>query len=165
MLRVIRCKPNPSGKDTAHPGRATAAQLGAEWCDIQNQGLTRVDFTRFRLYHVAHTSAGPKWEQVVEESARITSILEACSILRVHSGAVRDLSALRAEDMVGANLHAFTGRDWYRWNNVRDDRPAIFEVAHQQFVDESFYRAPVGEGVILVRQGNELVPGIMRRSA
>ena len=160
-VTVIRCKPNPAGRDTVARGRATPAQLGAEWCDVKNVGTSEVNFSSVRLYHVAYTPQGTRWAPVVEEAVMITAVLEAGTILRIHSGAVRDLSVLRKEDIDGADLHVFTGRDWFVWNNFRDDTAALWQPATRQFVDRASYSAPVPEGAVLVRRGDRLVVGAL----
>lgn len=160
-VTVIRCKPNPTGRDAVAAGRATPAQLGAEWCDVKNVGTSVVDFSNLRLYHVAYTSRGTEWAPVVEEAVMITAALAAGTILRIHSGAVRDLSVLRREDIDGADLHAFTGRDWFVWNNLRDDTAALWQPATRRFVDSASYSAPVPEGAVLVRRGDRLVVGAL----
>jgi hypothetical protein len=156
-VKVVRCKPNPAGTDTIAPGRATPAQLGAEWCDVKNVGSAPLDFSNYRLYHVAYTNQGSEWAPVVDEDVRITGSLLAGQTMRIHSGIVRDLSVLRQEDRSGADLHVFTGRDWFIWNNLRNDTAAVWQPAIKQFVDKASYVAPVPGGVVLIRQGDLLL--------
>lgn len=159
-LNSIRLKPNPVGKDKAKTGSATPAQLGAEWVDIKNVGTASVAMPGVKVYHVAYP-ADPrgkrKWELVV---TFVAGTLAPGKVVRVHSGEVRDLSVLQAEDRRGADHHIFTGRDRYVWNNAEGDTSRITEPAGTGEVDtdEASYDPDPPEGVTLVRSGRKLVP-------
>ncbi len=158
-LTVSQLKPNPVGKDRGALG-AAPAQLAAEWVDIRNTGATTCDLAVIRLYHRAYvgSSAEWKWAPVVESGLPITGLLRPEQTLRVHSGRVRPLSIVRAEDIAGAEWHAFTGRDAYIWNNAQGDMAGIWDPAREAWIDRAEYMAFPPEGVILVRSGSLLVP-------
>ena len=82
-MRSVRIKPNPAGKDRTRRG-ATAAQLGAEWVDLKNEGTTAVVLNGLSLYHVAYSGATDNgtWERVTG----FTGQLGAGKVMRVHSG-------------------------------------------------------------------------------
>jgi len=155
-LGVFRAKPNPAGKDRSRYGKATPAQLGAEWVDIKNVGQYATDLAGVDLYHQAFKRAGadPEWEKVVS----LTGSLPAATVLRIHSGQVRDLSVLNAEDVRGAEYHGFTGRDAYVWNNAEGDTPALWMPSDKAWVDNASYDPYPPEGAVLVRSGSKLVP-------
>lgn len=165
-LKVIRLKPNPAGKDITLFG-ATAEQLAGEWVDIRNEGTTGFDLRGLFLYHQAYvgTSAEWKWAPVISSNAVINNVLPPWQTLRVHSGAVRSLDVVRQEDMTDADLHAFTGRDAYIWNNSQSDAAAVWNPANKQFIDRADYGAFPPEGSVLVRQGDMLLPTFGARVA
>jgi hypothetical protein len=82
--KSVRIKPNPAGKDRTRRGGATAAQLGAEWVDLKNEGTVTVTLNGLSLHHVAYSGTTDKgtWEKVVG----FTGSLGAGKVMRVHSG-------------------------------------------------------------------------------
>jgi hypothetical protein len=159
-LTVSQLKPNPAGKDRGSLG-AAPSQLAAEWVDIYNSGATTCGFADVTLYHRAYvgSSSDWKWAPVVDSGSAITGVLRPGQTLRVHSGRVRALAVVRAEDMSGAELHAFTGRDAYIWNNANGDTAGIWHPASEVWIDRAEYMPYPPEGAILVRSGGLLVPG------
>src|SRR3954470_12012840 len=98
-LKTSQLKPNPSGKDKDKWGRATAAQLGAEWVDIKNPGDGPVSLEGVKVQHVAFVGGkASHWELVMS----LKGSLGAGKVLRIHSGSGPE-SALRAEDLAGAD--------------------------------------------------------------
>ncbi len=158
-LTVTQLKPNPAGKDRGALG-ASPAQLAAEWVDVYNAGATTCELSDIKLYHRAYvgSTAEWKWAPVVENGAAITGHLRPGQTLRVHTGRVRELSVVRAEDLSRADLHAFTGRDSYIWNNANGDTAGIWKPAREEWIDRAEYMPYPPEGVILVRSGALLVP-------
>lgn len=158
-LQVVRLKPNPIGKDRNRSG-ATAAQLGGEWVDLKNPGSAAVDLAGVDLFHLAYTPGGTEshWEKVTSLAGR----LDPGRVLRVHAGHHRDLSVLRGEDCVGADLHTFTGDDAYFWNNREGDTALIWLSASSSEIDQASYDPNPPEGVVLVRSGGNLVSGSAR---
>ena len=158
-LTVTQLKPNPAGKDKGSLG-APPAQLAAEWVDIHNSGATPCDFAEVTLYHRAYVGSSSewKWARVIDSSFPVTGVLRPGQTLRVHSGRVRALSVVRTEDMSGADLHAFTGRDAYIWNNANGDSAGIWHPVREVWIDRAEYVPYPPEGVILVRSGALLVP-------
>ena len=108
---------------------------------------------------VRGSSSEWKWALVVDSSSPLSGIVRPGQTLRVHSGRVRDLSVVRAEDLAGAELHAFTGRDTYIWNNANGDTAGIWQPAREVWIDRAEYMPYPPEGVILVRSGAMWVPG------
>jgi hypothetical protein len=159
-LRIVQLKPNPAGKDLSILG-ARPSQLAAEWVDIKNDHSIAVEMSAVALYHRAYVgfSTDWKWAAVVADDAKITGLLSAGQTLRVHSGRVRTIAVIRPEDLVGADVHCFTGRDAYIWNNGRADTAAIWRPQGEVFVDSAEYAPQPPEGVVLVRSGDWLVPG------
>jgi hypothetical protein len=151
---VARIKPNPTGKDRNRHSGASAAQLGAEWVDIQNTTRSSVSLDNIELYHLAYSGRDSKPAKVMGFSGA----LGAGQVVRVHSGQVRPISVLRPEDLNGADHHLFTGRDSYVWNNAEGDSPGLWNTTTRQWVDSASYEPHPPEGVVLVRSGNRLVP-------
>jgi hypothetical protein len=85
-LRIIRAKPNPSGKDRSG-GYIRPAQLAAEWVDFQNDGDESCSLDGITLYHLAfqYGCRDPKWDKVMA----FTGPLPPGKIVRVHSGEKR----------------------------------------------------------------------------
>src|SRR5690349_7394475 len=65
-LQTSQLKPNPTGKDKDKWGRASVAQLGAEWVDVKNTGGSAVNLDGVKVYHVAFVNGKPShWELVI----------------------------------------------------------------------------------------------------
>jgi len=154
VMKTVRLKPNPAGKDRSRYGAAPAAQLAAEWADIQNTGQAPVDVTGIKLYHVAYsgTTDNGTWQEV---TGFTRGILRAGEVVRVHSGSGPE-SVLRTEDRVGADHHIFTGKDRYVWNNDRGDCAAIGST-DRNLTDKAWYDQNPPERAILERVGDKLV--------
>ena len=152
-MKSVRIKPNPAGKDRTRRG-ATAAQLGGEWVDLKNEGTLAVILNGLSLYHVAYSGAADNgtWENVVS----FTGQLEAGKVMRVHSGSGPQ-SILNAADLQGADVHVFTNRDNYVWNNDRGDCSALQKDSETEKFDKVWYDTKPLEGVILVRSGDKFV--------
>lgn len=147
-MRSVRIKPNPAGKDRTRRGGATATQLGSEWVDLKNEGTAAVTLNGLSLHHVAYSGATDNgtWEKVVG----FTGTLGAGKVMRVHSGNGPE-SALHQADLQGADLHVFTNRDNYIWNNDRGDCSALHKDGETDKFDKCWYDSKLPEGVILLR--------------
>lgn len=155
-LRTSRLKPNPSGKDKNRYGTATATQLGAEWVDIENNGMAAVAMDGVKLYHVAFVNGkASHWEEIMS----FKGTLGAGQVVRVHAGSGPE-TALNSEDRSGATYHLFTGHDRYVWNNAEGDTSRLTEASGYTEVetDKASYDSHPPEGVVLVRSGNKLEP-------
>lgn len=156
-LQTYRLKPNPAGKDKNRNGRATQTQLGAEWVDIRNTGSLPVSIAGVKLYHVAFVNGkASHWELITS----FIGTLQAGQVIRVHSGS-GPASVLNPEDLRAADIHAFTGRDLYVWNNAEGDTSRLTELVNGNEVetDKAGYVPNPPEGVVLVRAGDALIPG------
>lgn len=156
-LQTSRLKPNPTGKDKNRNGRATQTQLGGEWVDIRNTGTVGVNMDGVSLYHVAFVNGkASHWELVIS----FKGTLQPGKIIRVHSGS-GPTSVLSPEDLRGADINAFTGRDVYVWNNAEGDTSRLTEPQSGKEVetDKAGYAPNPPEGAVLVRLGDALVPG------
>lgn len=153
-MKSVRIKPNPAGKDRTRRGGATATQLGAEWVDLKNEGTVAVNLTGLSLYHVAYSGATDNgtWEKVMG----FTGSLGAGKVIRVHSGSGPE-SALNPADLQGADVHLFTKRDSYVWNNDRGDCSALQKDGEADKFDKVWYDTKPPEGVILVRNGDKFI--------
>ncbi len=161
-LTIIRIKPNPAGKDRPGHGGPTAAQLAAEWVDFRNDSGVDVSLDGISLWHLTYAPGRDReWERVVN----FGFTLPAGTIARVHAGQKRDLSVVRPEDIAGADYHVFTGDDAYVWNNKQGDSPLLFKGAAKETIDTASYAANPPEGEVLVRLGNQLVPGVARAAS
>lgn len=150
-ILVSRIKPNPTGKDRNRYGGATVAQLGAEWVDITNNTSRPISLVGIALYHkVYRPGQKPEWGKVID----LVGTLPAGQTLRIHSGQTRSLDVLHAADVAGAELHHFTGRDAYTWNNAEGDSPSLWRASNDTWVDQASYEPNPPEGAILVRSGN-----------
>lgn len=153
-LQIVRAKPNPRGKDRNRYGTATPTQLAAEWVDFRNVGYGDVNLQGVELYHLAYGDGGQsRWEKVMD----FKGVLRAGKVVRVHSGATRDLSIIAAEDLAGADHHLFTGQDRYVWNNAEGDCPSLRDAAVNEWIDQASYDPFPPEGAVLVRSGAKLV--------
>jgi len=156
-LQTHRLKPNPAGKDRTRYGGATQAQLGGEWVDVKNTGSSPVNMDGVTLYHVAFANGrASHWEKVIG----FTGVLQPGNVVRVHSGS-GPVTALNADDLRGADHHIFTQRDSYVWNNAEGDTSRITETQGSSEVetDKVGYAPNPPEGVVLVRAGDQLIPG------
>lgn len=161
-LTIIRIKPNPAGKDRARHGNATPAQLAGEWVEFRNDTGSAVSLDGVSLWHLTYAPGRDReWEQVVG----FAFVLPAGQIARVHSGQWRDLSVVRPEDQAGADLHVFTGKDTYVWNNEQGDMPLLFKAATKTTLDKASYDPNPAEGAILTRQGDKLVSSFARAAS
>lgn len=152
-IRSVRIKPNPAGKDRTRRG-ATAAQLGAEWVDLKNEATTAVLLNGLALFHVAYSGATDNgtWERVTG----FTGQLGAGQVMRVHSGS-GPVDALNRADVQGADVHVFTNRDNYIWNNDRGDCSALQKDRESEKLDQCWYDGKPPEGIVLVRVSNTFV--------
>src|SRR4051812_42943724 len=122
-LQTSRLKPNPAGKDKNRYGRASTAQLGAEWVDIKNVGMASVVMNGVKIYHVAFVNGrASHWELITS----FTGTLGVGEVIRLHGGRGPE-TALNPEDRSGATYHLFTKRDQYVWNNAEGDTSRITE--------------------------------------
>lgn len=153
-MKSVRIKPNPAGKDRNRRGQATAAQLGAEWVDLKNEGTAAVTLNGLSLYHVAYSGATDNgtWEKV----QGFKGSLGAGKVMRVHSGS-GPVTALNPADLVGADEHVFTYQDNYIWNNDRGDCSALQKDGESDKFDKCWYDAKPPEGVILQRVNDKFV--------
>lgn len=149
-LRIVQLKPNPTGRDRSILG-ATASQLAGEWIDIRNDRGASVDLGRLTLYHRAYVglSSEWKWAPVVAGSAAIAGHLQPGNTLRIHAGRVRTVAVIPNADLVGADVHVFSGHDTFTWNNYRADTAALWEPNGERFVDWAEYAPQPPEGVVL----------------
>lgn len=154
MLKVIRAKPNPLGKDRS-TRLTTQTQLGAEWIDVQNTGGSNFSLDNIQVYHVAYSGLKAEWALWVNLGIPINHYLPPLSILRVHSGS-GPVSVLLPVDINGANYHYFTGSN-YVWNNDMIDRPMLYDAGRRLIIDQTYYDVPVLDGKILLRYLDKLV--------
>lgn len=161
-LQTIRMKPNPAGKDRTRYG-ASAAQLAAEWVDIKNVSEVAVNITGVRLCHIAYSDAYPngRWELVTSFSGT----LQPGKVIRVHAGEAKNANQIRAEDLVAADFHLFSGRDAYVWNNDRGDCSSLWTAEGDQPFDKACYSSPPADGAILTRVGDALVSTTAKATA
>lgn len=152
-LVIIQAKPNPTGKDRISHF-TPLAQLAGEWVDIKNNTTSGINLSNIEIYHRAYTSTYPqgKWEKVFS----IDWVLPQGDILRIHSGKEITLSLISYQDRIGADWHAFTGKD-YIWNNDKSDAPLIFNAFTRTTLDKATYSANPLEGKVLIRKGDFLI--------
>ena len=156
-LQPFRLKPNPVGKDKNKNGTATQAQLGAEWVDIKNTGYATVSMDGVKIHHVAFANGKPShWELITS----FTGTLAPGKVIRLHSGS-GPVNLLHQDDLVGADIHLFTSRNSYVWNNAEGDTSRLTENENGREVetDQAGYAPNPPEGIVLVRSGNRLIPG------
>jgi hypothetical protein len=156
-IRITKLKPNPVGKDRPAVGPLNPSQLAAEWVDIHNFGTSTVNLLGVELNNKAYGPAHPQgtWKSVLNLPHLL--LAPGCT-LRVHAGQNRGLGAIRAEDLSGAEHHAFTGRDQYVWNNRQGDTAGLWEQQPMTWIDLASYDRNPPEGVVLVRAGDKLLP-------
>lgn len=150
-LRVIKAKPNPTGKDRVH--RVTPKQqLAAEWVDFKNTGDEPFRLQDVSLQHIVYQAEcrDGKWATVMT----FKGVLQPGEVVRVHSGLQISISEMFAEDAAGAHHHLFTGGD-YVWNNDCGDTAGLWNGLI--WLDKASYEPYPSEGVILVRDGDKLV--------
>lgn len=154
-IRVVRLKPNPVGKDRSRHG-VVAVQVAAEWVDLENLGHASASLEGVEVHHLAYPAGGgqARWEKVIGLQGELAS----GKTVRVHSGREVPVPELRPEDVQGADFHIFAGRDLYAWNNAEGDCAGLWERGTQAWLDKACYDRYPPEGVVLVRQGDKLVP-------
>lgn len=151
VLRVIKAKPNPVGKDRV--GRTTPnRQLAAEWVDFKNAGDEPYPLQGISLQHIAYQPRcrDGRWETVMAFQGTV----ESGRVVRIHSGSELSLSEMNPEDVAGADHHLFTNRN-YIWNNDCGDTARLWNGLIA--VDAASYDPYPMEGKILVRQGDKLL--------
>jgi hypothetical protein len=152
MLRIIKAKPNPRGKDR-HGPFTPASQLAAEWLDFKNDGNEDYSLVGIELNHIAFQPVcrDGKWQEIMS----FKGILEPGKVVRIHSGQEIPLTDMNPEDAQGADFHLFTGRN-YVWNNDCGDSAGLWDGT--KWIDTASYDPYPPEGVILHRVGEKLVP-------
>jgi len=156
MLKVIKAKPNPIGKDCIPRILPTQSQLGAEWIDIKNTGTIGQSLKNIQIYHMAYVNGKTEWKLLKDFNiSELIPALPPGIIMRIHSGS-GPLSILSPEDVKGANRHFFTKKG-YVWNNDKIDKPMIYDKIKKIKLDETFYTPPVSDGKVLVRVNNQLI--------
>lgn len=151
VLRVIRAKPNPIGKDRSG-GTTPKKQLAAEWIDIKNTGDEPFRVDSISLQHIAYQPycRDGKWEGV----STFSGVLQPGKVMRIHSGEQIQTSEMYPEDAAGADYHIFTGRN-YVWNNDCGDTAGLGD--GKVWIDAASYDPYPMEGKILSRQGDKLI--------
>lgn len=156
MLKVIKAKPNPIGKDRIPRILPTQSQLGAEWIDIKNTGTIGQSLKNIQIYHMAYVNGKTEWKLLKDFNiSELIPALPVGVIMRIHSGS-GPLSILSSEDVQGASRHFFTKKG-YVWNNDKIDKPMIYDKIKKIKLDETFYTPPVSDGKVLVRVNNQLI--------
>ncbi len=122
--------------------------------DLKNDGTTTVVLNGLSLYHVAYSGATDNgtWERVTG----FTGQLGAGEVMRVHSGS-GPVSDLNQADLQGADVHVFTNRNNYIWNNDCGDCSALQKDGETDKFDKWWYDTKPPEGVILVRVNDKFV--------
>lgn len=151
-LRIIKAKPNPTGKDR-YGNYAPPAQLAAEWVDFQNNGDEPFLLNGISLYHIAYQPGcqNGKWQRVMG----FQGSLKPGQVVRVHSGREILLAQMNLEDALGADVHLFTGQG-YIWNNDCGDAAGLWNGS--SWTDKASYDPHPPEGQVLHRVGDKLVP-------
>ena len=151
MLKIIKAKPNPAGKDRIG-NLSSQSQLAGEWVDIENTGNYSVSLENIELYHWAYKQPEPGWELVMNFKGSLPS----GEVMRVHSSGKIPLEQLHAIDRQGADYHLFSGTG-YVWNNDKEDRPTLWDSVKKEYVDKTSYDSYPPEGKILQRVNNKLI--------
>lgn len=153
-LRIVRAKPNPSGKDR-YRGVPPPAQLGGEWVDLSNAGNEPFPLGEITLYHIAYQPSckNGRWDPL----SNFRGSLSRGQIIRIHSGWQLPTSEMHPEDARGADYHLFTNRG-YVWNNDCSDTAALSR--NGTWLDSATYDPYPPEGRILIRLGDRLIPSI-----
>lgn len=151
ILRVVRAKPNPAGKDrigTITPKK----QLAAEWLDFKNAADESYELQGVSLHHIAYQPGcrDGKWAEIMS----FKGALRPGEVVRVHSGPEIPLSEMYPEDAAGATYHLFTGNN-YVWNNDCGDTAGLWD--GKVWIDAASYDPYPVEGKILTRQGDKLI--------
>ena len=85
--------------------------------------------------------------------------------MRVHSGS-GPVSALSQVDRQGADVHVFTNRDNYIWNNDRGDCAALQDESESKKFDQCWYDRKPPEGIVLERVNDKFqAPAIATATA
>lgn len=157
MLKIIKAKPNPFGKDRTSCHYTPATKLAGEWIDIKNNGSSPVALNGLSLWHLAYLiNNTTEWQLALTFDLANNFSLLAGQVIRVHSGHRIDPNLLPMEDQDGANWHVFTDKD-YIWNNKLPDKPTLTDprLTTNNIVDQTSYSAtflrPIPDGKILER--------------
>ena len=161
MIKIIRAKPNPAGKDRTRI-LVFPQKLAGEWIDIKNEGHFDVRLNGLQVYHLAYKAIKEEMEMVKEFRfgslfQPTQGILRPGKVLRIHSGGRIPITKLLLIDRIGADFHTFTGKN-YIWNNDKKDVPAIWNPRTEKWEDETWYDANPPEGAILKRVNDKLIP-------
>ncbi len=150
-LKITKAKPNPLGRDRI--GTFTPPiQLAGEWVDIQNTTAFSIALGTVQLYQWAYKPDGSgEWRLVISFSES----LPAWKTMRIHSGSPLLTTQMNSVDVIGADYHLFTNKN-YIWNNRKPDYPRLWDTASRQWIDWTYYDAPVPNGKILIRVNDKL---------
>ena len=151
VLRIVKAKPNPAGKDRVG-GLAPKKQLAAEWIDFKNAGDEPFGLEGISLHHIAYQQRcrDGRWEAVMS----FKGVLQPGHVVRIHSGTELSTAEMYPQDAAGADHHLFTGRN-YVWNNDCGDTARLWNGLIA--IDAASYDPYPLEGKILVRQGDKLI--------
>lgn len=149
-LRIIKLKPNPTGRDLGP--YAAPNQLAAEWVDLQNNGTESFALSQISLCHIAYQANCSSGKYEIVQTFQWS--LGVDEIIRVHSGKAMPVFLMKDEDSAGAHHHGFTNKGFI-WNNNCGDTAGLWD--GQKYIDKASYDPYPKEGKILVRLGDKLV--------
>ncbi len=155
MLKIIRAKPNPAGKDRLRHVIAPRSLLSGEWIDIKNEGRENVHLNGLQIWTVFYSKNKERMQIVMQFNLGENDILLPDKIIRVHSGKEIPPSELCWHDREGADYHVFTHTN-YIWNNNEIDQPSIWDPKLKKWIDETWYEPKPPEGAILIRNNEKL---------
>jgi hypothetical protein len=160
-LKIIRAKPNPSGKDTGGYGITKETQLLGEWVDVQNISGANVALTDVRLANSQFDSQCAVLKKAVIYWEGAAMPLGANQIARIHTGQSRYADQMLAADRNGVHLHLYAEKGWFVLNNRCGDRITIWwKKGKEEYecLDEASYHPNPPDGAILHRVGVWLLP-------
>ena len=147
-LYVVQAQPNPPGRDTVSPGRATNDQLNREWVELEAiEGNRDVAGDE-----VLQLTFSPRCE-VTGSDVLIkfgSGTLNQGNRIRLHTGS-------GTAGWEGNIFLMYLGRGWYIWNNRCGDRVTTRNAGTIQ--DSAGYAPNPPEGVLVRVAGTDrLVP-------
>lgn len=159
-IQIIRCKPNPAGKDRNYYG-PHPSQLVGEWVDLKNIGDTSVNLSIINLFHrefnsnCTSTGWGHYW------GGNKFGELKPGQSLRIHTGKQSDFFHATAIDRTGVDMHQFAERSQFALNNRCGDTISVdWRNSEGKMVpeDSATYHPNPPEGAVLIRSGELLIP-------
>jgi hypothetical protein len=159
-LTIVKCKPNPTGKDKDKE-KPLASQLLGETVDLKNEGDATISLSKCRLAHTKFDTNGDPEPKPAVYWQGASLQLKPGQTVRIHTGKSAEKDKMRSEDQLGVDYHSFSEKGTFVLNNKEGDKLYLYEEVTDgklSLVDSASYDKEPPEGVTLTRVGAKLIP-------